>query len=346
MDLSPYLSALLVIASLLLTSTSASASANTRCAATTTCTQGRGRGILRVVAFSSSPGGGATAAAQFDRFRAECPAPAASVALFDPSLAKDVKNSKEDDAAFVAVYRSSNNLPSVIMRDDFLNSMRIATTVDPEGIETGAVTSKDGTSDDIEEGVGKGVAAQTPVAVARLRPSPDFPGSYVIDDMRCSLKKENTNEECDGGSEHTEALGVCIDELIMHRLRLVSKGDGAEAFFDGGAIRAKATLVSGPLLAERGFQEIDEFPLPADMCTHVSNLDSSMARYADRVVSAKNVGTRERALKILSMIGSIDREQERKAATMKKKEGESSNDDDGGDDYDPWANVKLPGQWT
>mmetsp|Transcript_9914 Transcript_9914/g.19929 ORF Transcript_9914/g.19929 Transcript_9914/m.19929 type:complete len:154 (+) Transcript_9914:3-464(+) len=150
------------------------------------------------------------------------------------------------------------------------------------------------------------------------------------------------------GSEHTEALGVCIDELIMHRLRLVSsKGDGAEASFDGGAIRAKATLVSGPLLAERGFQEIDEFPLPADMCTHLSNLDSSMARYADRVVSAKNVGTRARALRILSMIGSIDREQEKKAATMKKQEGDSKKkDDDGGDDYDPWANVKLPGQWT
>ena len=328
-------------------------------------------------AFSSS---GAQPAG-FDRFRAECPASPASIALFDPSLVRPAADGDGQDEAgggetFVAVYRSANNLPSVIMRDELFASMRIATTTtttcttvsEPtEGIETkasnggGSSTRSSGidTNDD-DDNAGcaaqgsSGVEAPVPLAVGRLRPSPDFEGSFVIDDLRCSLKKEDTNPDCDGGSEHTEALGVCIDELILHRLRLATAGNGATtaaapagsgASFDGGALRCKATLVSSPLLCDRGFEEIDEFPLPSDMATHVSGLDSCMERYADRVVGAgaKNIGARERALRILSYLGQLNREEEKKA--KKKQQEEEKGNESGDDEYDPWANVNLPGQW-
>ena len=340
-------------------------------------------------AFSSSSGDSPTAG--FDRFRAECPASPASIALFNPSLvgpAGDDERGEDGGETFVAVYRSANNLPSVIMRDDLFASMRIATTTattattavsEPaDGIETKASNGSSSSSssgsnnkkDNSESAAqgSSGVEAPVPLAVGRLRPSPDFEGSFVIDDLRCSLKKEDTNPDCDGGSEHTEALGVCIDELILHRLRLATactsiskKGDGGGdgpaattapasasaggASFDG-ALRCKATLVSSPLLCDRGFEEIDEFPLPSDMATHVSGLDSCMERFADRVVGAgaKNIGARERALKILSLLGQLNRE-EGKKAKQKKQEGEKGNNESGDDEYDPWANVNLPGQW-
>ena len=107
------------------------------------------------------------------------------------------------------------------------------------------------------------------------------------------------------------------------------------ASFDG-ALRCKATLVSSPLLCDRGFEEIDEFPLPSDMATHVSGLDSCMERYADRVVGAgaKNIGARERALKILSLLGQLNREEENKAKKKKQEEEKGSNES-GDDEYDP-----------
>ena len=37
--------------------------------------------------------------------------------------------------------------------------------------------------------------------------------------MRCVLKKENTDDDCDRRSKHTEAIGVCIDELALLYLR-------------------------------------------------------------------------------------------------------------------------------
>ena len=156
---------------------------------------------------------------------------------------------------------------------------------------------------------------------------------------------------------------MCIDELILHRLRLATAGNGKKGNGDGdgsttaaapasagasfdGAHRCKATLVSSPLLCDRGFEEIDEFPLPSDMATHVSGLDSCMEQYADRVVGAgaKNIGARERALKILILLGQLNREEEKKAK-KKKQEEEKGNNESGDDEYDPWANVNLPGQW-
>lgn len=335
-------------------------------------------------AFSSS--GAQPASAGFDRFRAECPASPASIALFDPSLVEPAGDDERGEDAggettYVAVYRSANNLPSVIMRDELFASMRIATTTtattasEPaDGIETKA---SDGSNDNAEsdaQGSSSGVEAPVPLAVGRLRPSPEFEGSFVIDDLRCSLKKEDTSPDCDGGSEHTEALGVCIDELILHRLRLATAGNSKKGNGDGdgpaattaaapapapapalasrgasfdGALRCKATLVSSPLLCDRGFEEIDEFPLPSDMATHVSGLDSCMERYADRVVGAgaKNIGARERALKILSLLGQLNREEEKKAKKRKQEEEKGNNESGDSDGYDPWASVNLPGQW-
>jgi len=314
-----------------------------------------------VAAFSSEP-----SAAGFDRFRAECPASPASIALFDPSLVENDSLSDSDDedtCTFVAVYRSANNLPSVIMRDELFASMRIATTASDAtgsvGIETSessissASISGTSSSDDAAGNKASGVEAPIPLAVGRLRPSPPdskFAGSYVLDYLRCSLKKEDTDPNCDGGSEHTEALGVCIDELVLHRLRLAtestsSKKDKVGASFDG-ALRAKATLVSGPLLIERGFQEIDEFPLPSDMATHVSSLDGCMERYASWAVDTSekvSVGARERALKVLSLLGQLNREEEKKA--KKKEDADGDVDGDGDDGYDPWANfVSVQGR--
>ena len=42
---------------------------------------------------------------------------------------------------------------------------------------------------------------------------------YIIDSMRCSLRKEVTDPDCDGGREHAEAIGICIDELVLEYLR-------------------------------------------------------------------------------------------------------------------------------
>lgn len=258
-----------------------------------------------------------------DRFRAKCPADINSVNQFDPSLTVN-----GNDEAWVAVYRSSNNLPSVLLQDDFRNAMRIATSVQTDGtsqstsvdyeysrhIEIGAANSDSSST---------GVKAKIPIAVAKIAPSSVVEGKYVISEMRCSLKKEDQNKDCDGNSEHCEAISICIDELIIHHL---SEGKP----FDN-SIRVKATLVSGKLLEERGFQEIDE--MSKDMATHISSLDSCLIKYAERAVASvsKNPGARERALKIVQLLGKED---------PKEKDGD---DDDGSEpEYvDPWATSKI-----
>ena len=223
-----------------------------------------------------------------DRFRAKCPADLSEVIQFDPSL-----NVNSNDEAWVAVYRSSNNLPSVLLQDDFRNAMRIATSIQNDGISQSTSVDYE-YSRHIETGVANsdssstGVKAKIPIAVAKIAPSV-IEGKYVLSEMRCSLKKEDQNVDCDGNSEHCEAISICIDELIIHHL---SQGKP----FDN-SIRVKATLVSGKLLEERGFQEIDE--MSKDMATHISSLDSCLVKFAERAVASvsKNLGARERALK-------------------------------------------------
>lgn len=257
-----------------------------------------------------------------DRFRAKCPVDPSIVNQFDPSL----KINGNDESCWVAVYRSSNNLPSVLLQEDFRNAMRIATSVQNDGITQSTSVNYE-YSRHIETGVSNSdtsstcVKAKIPVAVAKIGPSV-IDGKYVISEMRCSLKKEDQNKDCDGNSEHCEAISICIDELIIHHL---SQGKP----FDK-SIRVKATLVSGKLLEERGFQEIDE--LSKDMATHISSLDSCLIKYAERAVASvsKNPGARERALKIVQLLG---REE--------PKEKQNGKNDDDSEYIDPWATSKI-----
>eukprot|EP00543_Licmophora_paradoxa_P018096 CAMPEP_0202473802 /NCGR_PEP_ID=MMETSP1360-20130828/92029_1 /ASSEMBLY_ACC=CAM_ASM_000848 /TAXON_ID=515479 /ORGANISM="Licmophora paradoxa, Strain CCMP2313" /LENGTH=148 /DNA_ID=CAMNT_0049100863 /DNA_START=69 /DNA_END=515 /DNA_ORIENTATION=- len=145
--------------------------------------------------------------------------------------------------------------------------------------------------------------------------------------MQCILKKENTDDNCDGGSEHCEAIAVAIDAILLHHL-----SNNKDAPFDG-AIRTKATLVSGSLLEDRGFEEVAT--LSRDMATHTSSLDACLCKYADRAVttSARSPGARERAIQITSLLGTIDRTNDLKSNAT--EEEAASNDED-----DPWAGIK------
>lgn len=261
-----------------------------------------------------------------DRFKANCPADLASIAQFDPSLVTDgdINDGSNKESVWVAVFRSNNNLPSVLIKDDFMNAMRIATSVQSNESSDGTTRStqvKDSSLIGQIDATG-GVKARTPVAVAKLSPSSDDNHKYILDTMRCSLKKEDTDESCDGQSEHAEAISICIDELILNHLRSGNQFDKS--------IRTKATLVSGKLLDTRGFQEVTE--LSRDMATHVSSLEHSLAKYVERAVEtvSRSPGARDRALQILSYLG-------------KQEINESAESDNKGDEeeYDPWANVNF-----
>ncbi|KAL7468858.1 hypothetical protein ACHAXS_009100 [Conticribra weissflogii] len=268
----------------------------------------------------------------FDRFKSSCPADADAIRQFDPTLISDENN----DDTWVAVFRSSNNLPSVFVKDAFFDAMAQSTTNQDGDAET-LVSSR--------SSVGSGVintqtagAQSKPVAVARLSPSSSAPNVFIIDSMRCTLKKENTDPDCDGGSEHTEAIGVCIDELVLSYLQknIGDISNNEKVKFDGG-VRFRGTLVSGKLLEARGFKEVNA--LSSDMHSHESDFDGALKKYAERSTSkeiAKNPGARDRALKIVSYLAKIDREGELQSKT-------GTDCDDGGDDdsdFDPWSSVK------
>mmetsp|Transcript_10732 Transcript_10732/g.23299 ORF Transcript_10732/g.23299 Transcript_10732/m.23299 type:complete len:343 (+) Transcript_10732:2-1030(+) len=296
--------------------------------------------------------------ASFDRFRAACPADASAVRRFDPSLVEG--NEKEEgggggnDDVWVAVYRSANNLPSVFVRDAFFDAMRASTTTAQGGdSETLVSTSSSSQSIGVISNNGNDGSDEDddkkPVAVARLGKDADS-NMYILDSMRCVLKKENTDDDCDGGSEHAEAIGVCIDELVISYLQryLQNESDGAgedEMTFDGG-IRFRGTLVSGKLLDSRGFREVSE--LSSDMHSHESDYDGALNKYAERSTSkvvAKNPGARDRALKILSCLGRVDREEDQRRARLRKgdvgggKRGDGAGEEEQSD-FDPWASVK------
>lgn len=294
--------------------------------------------VTATCALSAPSGGGATAFTNYDRFRASCPADLSCIRQFEPSLVPAGKEEVNDEEAWVAVFRSSNNLPSVFVKDDFMNAMRIATTFTADtqdgGDEANTLITVSSAERKLEKttsvtpsSVGGAIQASKPVAVAHLSKSPDHPGQWVIDSMRCALKKEDTDSACDGGSEHSEAVSICIDELLLHHLRSGRRFEEA--------IRARGTLVSGVLLEDRGFKEVTE--LSKDMATHISSIEGGMAKYADRAVSkaAKNPGARDRALEILSYLGRLDQDKEREVAEELKKGG-----DDDEEEYDPWAAVK------
>ena len=140
-----------------------------------------------------------------------------------------------------------------------------------------------------------------PVAVARLRPSSDFEGKFLLDQMRCSLKKEDLDESCDGGSEFLEAISVAIDSLLLHHLQQQQKED--ESGFFEGSIRTKATLFCHQLLEDRGFAPVQS--LSKDMASHCSSYQDCLQQFAARA-AAPNIqpGARDRALAILGLLGS------------------------------------------
>ena len=272
--------------------------------------------ILPLVASFSAPLENSWSFPLLDRFRSICPADIGAVRLFDASLAE--KND-EVETIWVAVYRSANNKPSLFVRDQFMDAMQRATTVNPSSVE-----ETEGSIEIARDNLLR--RTEAPVAVARLKKSSDFDNRWVLDNMRCILKKEDTDPECDGGSEHTEALSVAIDSVLIHHL--ASNRMNKDFAFDG-TIRTKATLVSAPLLEIRGFSEVTS--LSRDMATHVCSLDACMESYATRAVSlsAKGTGARQRALQICSLLAQIDRENDLKQS--------DSNSHDANDSYDPWA---------
>ena len=272
----------------------------------------------------------------FDRFRVTCPADVDCIRSFDPSLI----DSDSDDVVWAAVHRSSNNMPSVLVKDEFLHAMRSATGainvgVDRESTENGPDTSMGSLETHLQQ--------NQPVAVARLRPSDDVEHCHVMDSMRCILKKENMDESCDGGSEHNEAISVAIDALLHHYLKKASSKLATDAAANSdaplfeGTIRTKATLFSSKLLEDRGFAPVTN--LQKDMASHISSLDACLEKFAERSVSsvAKNPASRQRALEIVSMLGRLDRDQELVRA---KRLQDLWEDKDGSDEVDPWAGMK------
>ncbi|KAL7555306.1 hypothetical protein ACHAWF_019017 [Thalassiosira exigua] len=301
-----------------------------------------------------SPSNGDNAFVSFDRFRASCPADANAIRRFDASLVGGDTAGGEGDV-WVAVYRSANNLPSVFVRDAFLDAMKVSTTAQGGDSET-LVSATFSSSSGVVISAGNGgsdddstneSSKTKPVAVARLGKGKDANSkSYIIDSMRCVLKKENTDAECDGGSEHAEAIGMCIDELVISYLQQCVEGLGGgenEMVFDGG-IRFRGTLVSGKLLDSRGFREVSE--LSPDMHSHESDYDGALAKYAERSTSleiAKNPGARDRALKVLSYLGRLNRDEDRMRAKQYESgrgEDEEGSEDGEENDFDPWASVK------
>jgi len=284
--------------------------------------------------FSGKNNGDATSSLTlFDRFRAQCPADPDSIRQFAPSLippssANDDEESStrkkdDDDDVWVAVYRSNNNQPSVLVQDEFLHAMRSATT-----------TSDASTNNMVDPASISLRNKNAPVAVARLQQKSDTTANYyLIDSLRCILKKETTDASCDGGSEHTEAVAVAIDALVIYYLRQQQQQQNSNSRFEG-VLRAKGTLVAGTLLQDRGFRPVET--MQTDLTTHHSSLDDCLERYAARsVLHTTGPQARERAVEIVSRLGRIDR-----AADLAAAQRESKAQEQDSDDVDPWAAMK------
>jgi hypothetical protein len=285
-----------------------------------------------------------------DRFRSVClvgPESKQAVDEFDSTLYSTLNSDPESDL-WVAIYRSNNNKPSVVVRDDFFRAMNEATS----GKNDDETASSDAGSDSVSNTVSTVSGAASflsdtmpslleipstkPVAIARLcksETSTDTKTVYLLDNLRCSLKKENQDASCDGGSEFVEALSVAVDMLLLWHLQKLLRNDDEETdkvVFEG-TIRTKATLFSGKLFEQRGFAEVET--LSKDMATHVSNYDACFNKYADRSIEATiAAGTRDRALQIVALLGRLDPDAQK---------DDSGGDGSDNDEYDPWANMQL-----
>ena len=85
----------------------------------------------------------------------------------------------------------------------------------------------------------------------------------MLDNLRCSLKKENQDKTCDSGSKYVEALSFAVDTLILkHLQRLLDHSfcsneeeDSAHAddiTFEAST-RTKLTLFSGESFESKEF---------------------------------------------------------------------------------------------
>lgn len=264
-----------------------------------------------------------------ERFRAACPADENSVRQFDASLVGEESND-QTGSIWVAVYRTNHNKPSVFVRDEFFHAMNEATTTTTttETKSSPVEVSPLDTTSKLETPM----ALEKPVAVAQLHPSPDYDKKWVLANLRCALKKEDLDESCDGGSEFSEALAVCVDSLLLQYLKEQTSEETmtTKASFEN-AIRTKTTLFSNKLVEERGFEPVEE--LSKDMATHVSRYQACLESYAERSSATKiNPGARDRALQIVALLGQLIEGDE--------DVGDSTaSDEDTNDDYDPWANA-------
>lgn len=249
------------------------------------------------------------------------------------------------------MFRTANNVPSVFLRGEFFDAMASSTTTSlPSRGSENASSIAGGSSSGVMI-VANRNENQTPVAIARLRKGDDgnvnnnnnttssSSSSYcIMDVMRCSLRNEDTNPDCNGGSEHSEALGVCIDELVLAYLRGRKECDS----FDGG-IRFRGTLMSGRLLSSRGFREVSDLQLSKDVrASHESDVDGAMERYSERMSSGLSPGARERASSIVSYLGRMNREEDKRRgrSACDNKEEDVVVDEEGESDFDPWSSIK------
>ena len=223
-------------------------------------------------------------------------------------------NDNENDELWAAVYRSNNNKPSVIVRDDFFRAMNDATTKSSTTTKSSADDNDDAmnnvstispsntatflsdTMPDLLQ-----IPSSKPVAIARLIKTNNN-DSYLLDNLRCSLKKEDQDINCDGGSEYLEALACAVDTLLLNHLQKlllsssssststnISQENDVPIIFKDGSIRTKATLFNSKLFEQRGFIPIET--LSRDMATHVSNYNSCSNSYTERASSGEQSTT-------------------------------------------------------
>ena len=98
--------------------------------------------------------------------------------------------------------------------------------------------------------------------------------------------------------EFTEALGVCVDSLLLHFLQQTQQNNLLSFDFDfvfDGTIWTKVTLFSNKLVETREWEPVEE--LSKDMATHVSRYDACLQSFAERsAMSTTNPGARDPAL--------------------------------------------------
>ncbi len=171
--------------------------------------------------------------------------------------------------------------------------------------------------------------------------------------------------ECDGGSEHAEAIAVAIDALLCHHLRRINHNHNNHNnnYYNNQkktkknifSIRTKATLVSSKLLEERGFVPVTE--LAPDMCSHVSSsVEECLTHYATRCAmpSLSQAQDDERSMRMLSptaksqalqmvaLLGQVVLQQS-SLQQQQEEESDTFHDDDGDDDRD---NSQPDDYWT